>query len=65
MQIRIKVRCQWAVRNNGIIKALLTRPQTESAGSQEEHVLLNVLASRGTLEEGREYWVTIDPAFPH
>jgi hypothetical protein len=46
------------VCHNGIDKILLT---VESApSSQDEHLLLNLLRSRGELKEGTTYCVTIE-----
>ena len=63
MQIKFKGLCQRIRRNNGITEALFTSsPQSEF---QEEHALVNVRADRGDISEGREYWITVEPAFPH
>lgn len=64
MHTKIKAICQRVRRNNGIIEAFFTRHQSEAL-SHEEHVLMNVLSDRGEPETGKEYWITVEPAFPH
>ena len=66
MQVKIKAKCERVRRNNGIIEVFLTKRMDLSAGkSQEEHALFNLVRDPKDFEEGREYWITIDPAFPH
>jgi hypothetical protein len=50
-------RCATAVRHNGIVKVLLT--VESDPNSQDEHILCNLLRSRGELEAGEIYDITI------
>lgn len=50
--------CSAAVRHNGIIKVLLT--VTSQPNSQDEHLLCNLLRSRGELKAGKNYKITIE-----
>ena len=53
-----EAKCQATVRFNGTVKVLLT---VESAAPHDdEHVLLNILSSRGPLEQGKTYRITIE-----
>ena len=44
--------------SNGIVKVLLT--VTSRPGSQDEHLLCNLLKSRDDLERGKTYRITIE-----
>lgn len=66
MPVKIKAVCERIRRNNGIVEVFFTRRQDfADALSQEEHVLINLLCNPDEFKQGSEYWVTIDPAFPH
>lgn len=66
MQTRFKALCKRVCANNGIVEALFTRQADfPDQASQEETVLVNVLKGHGQYEENREYWILIQPAFPH
>lgn len=54
--MRLKAICSANVINNGISKILLTI--VSQPNSQDEHVLLNLLKSRGGFDEGDEVEVT-------
>jgi hypothetical protein len=64
MKFHEKMTCKRVRRNNGILEAFFTR-HPSNALSQEEHVLVNVLSDRGEPQTERDYWITIEPAFPH
>lgn len=66
MQTRFKARCERVRKNNGIVEALFKRHADFSdQKSQEETVLVNVMIERGQYEENKDYWILIQPAFPH
>lgn len=66
MRIRFSARCERVRPNNGIVEVLFTRRiRFEDSQDQEEHVLINVHKSLNQFEEGRHYWIDIQPAFPH
>jgi hypothetical protein len=50
--------CSAAVRHNGIVKVLLTI--SSQPNSQDEHLLCNLLKSRGELKAGKTYRITIE-----
>jgi len=56
--MKIRTRAEAVVGFNGIVKVLLTVDSGPS--SQDEHLLLNLLRSRGELISGRNYIVTIE-----
>lgn len=57
--------CKRVRTNNGIVEALFVRSADYAdAGSQEEHVMVNVAAARGPYIEGEPYWIEIQPARP-
>jgi hypothetical protein len=58
---RRKFLCERVRRNNGIVEVLWTRIE----GEQDELVLVNVIAGPDRYQEGRHYWIHIEPAFPH
>jgi hypothetical protein len=61
-----KATCQRVRRNNGVIDALFSSPEDPAdPHSQEWHVLINVVTHVSAYEQGRDYWITIEPAFPH
>lgn len=66
MRFRFKARCDQVRINNGIVQALFTHSHgLAAAASQDEPVLVNVRKERGLPELGRDYWVSVEPAFPH
>lgn len=56
--MQFKAKCAASVWHNGIVKVLLTVESVPS--SQDEHLLLNLLKSRGPLERGKTYRITIE-----
>jgi len=56
--ITLKARCDAVVAHNGIMKALLTVDSAPE--SQDEHLLLNLLKSRGELKRGKTYKISIE-----
>lgn len=58
---RFRARCVWMMHNNGITKAMFEPRENQ----QPEHVWVNLENRRGLYEEGKDYWITIEPAFPH
>lgn len=63
MQFRLKFRCDRIRGNNGIVEVFLTKEN--GPPSQDETALLNVLKEHGDWEDGKHYWVSVEPAFPH
>lgn len=57
MHLRFRARCDASVAFNGISKVLLT--VDSDPHSQDEHLLLNLLRSRGEIEQGKNYIITI------
>jgi hypothetical protein len=56
--MKLEAVCSAVVAHNGIAKVLLT---VESApSSQDEHLLLNLLKSRGAFKQGKSYQITIE-----
>jgi len=51
-------KCAASVPIDGIVKVLLTVESEPS--SQDEHMLMNLLKSRGELKEGKTYRITIE-----
>jgi hypothetical protein len=64
MRFKERMTCKRVRRNNGIWEAFFIRHQSSEL-SHEEHVLVNLLSDRGEPETEQEYWITIEPAFPH
>jgi len=60
MQRRDRYRCERVRKNNGIIEVFFTRRDI----AQEEHAIVNIVADPSEYEEGKYYWITIEPAFP-
>jgi hypothetical protein len=60
--ICLKARCDAVVAHNGIMKVLLTMDSAPE--SQDEHLLLNLLKSRGELERDKTYKITIEEEGP-
>jgi hypothetical protein len=58
MTMQLTATCSAAVGFNGIVKALLT--VTPQPNSPDEHILCNLLRSRGAIVEGRTYRITIE-----
>lgn len=54
--------CSWVRPNNGIVEALF-HPTSSASGF--EYVLVNLFADHGSPEQGKTYWLEIQPAFPH
>lgn len=51
--------------NDGITEALFSRRALASdAMAQDEHCLINVVLDPRQIEEGKDYWIEIQPAFP-
>lgn len=50
--------CSQYLRYNKIVRVLLT--VTSHPPSQDEHILCNLLASRGPLVPGKQYRITIE-----
>ena len=66
MFTRFKATCERVRRNNGIVEVLLTlRAEQGDAKSKEHHVLMNLPIEYGEFEKGRDYFVHVQPAFPH
>lgn len=63
MSTRFKARCMRVRVNNGIVEVLLTK--RSDGRTEEQHVLMNVVAGDEPYEEGLEYWIDVQPAFPH
>jgi hypothetical protein len=61
MHPRVKFKCERVRQNNGIVEVFFTK----DGGIQDEHVLINTIAEPERYERGKEYWITIEPAFPH
>ena len=55
------MRCVWVEPNDGIVKAIY-EPE-HHAGM--EFVMVNMRRERGVPEQGKLYWIEIQPAFPH
>lgn len=65
MTIKIKARCESVERNPGVgFTLFIRRADVSDVLSLEVRGLFNNLPGFEELEEGREYWITIDPAFP-
>jgi hypothetical protein len=56
--MRFNATCSALVAHNGIVKVLLT--VNSHPNSQDEHLLCNLLKSRGELEQGKTYRITIE-----
>jgi hypothetical protein len=57
--MQFRAECSAAIGDgNGIVKVLLT--VASQPNSQDEHVLCNLLKSRGLFEQGKIYRVTIE-----
>lgn len=56
--MQFRATCAASVWFNGIVKVLLTVESVPS--SQDEHLLLNLLKSRGPLVQGKVYRITIE-----
>jgi hypothetical protein len=62
MYARKKFLCERIRKNNGIVEIFFAKRD----GAQEEIVIVNLLTSPDDrYDEDKEYWITIDPAFPH
>jgi hypothetical protein len=59
--MRAKWKCVWVRKNNGILQARFERDD----GVSPEYMIINVVAEAGYYEEGKHYWHTMEPAFPH
>lgn len=59
---KFPARCTWVRHNDGIVKAMF-EPTTNN--KEIEYLLVNLHTSRGWPEEGKVYWIEIQPAFPH
>ena len=55
--MRLVGECSSSVRNNGVVKMLITMRSYPS--SQDEYVLCNLLLSRGEFEQGDMVEITI------
>jgi hypothetical protein len=62
-ETKILARCQLLSGNDGIVKALFSCHQSDALSP--EYVLMNVNRDRGEPHNGREYWITFEPAYPH
>jgi hypothetical protein len=62
MHPRSKFRCERIRQKNGVVEVFFSK--RDGAG-QDEHVLINIVAKPDKFEEGRDYWITIELAFPH
>lgn len=63
MRFRLKFRCDLSQGNNGIVQAQFTK--ASGPPSQDQVVLFNVLREHGLAECDKEYWISIEPAYPH
>lgn len=64
MQARRKAICRLETANNGITKLLFTTP--DDGTHLEQNAWLNWALEPGEVfVEGKQYWITIEPAFPH
>jgi len=65
MYDRFKATCRRVRGNNGLVEVLVVRLDDGSPQSQEWPALFNLPVTYGEFEEGKDYWVQIQPAFPY
>ena len=58
--LKLVARCRRVRRNNGIVEALFTAPETST--TQEYHVLVNVKWEQDQFEQGKLYQIDIADA---
>ena len=61
MYPRKKYRCERVRKNNGMVEFFFKCVD----GEQEEYILINIVAKPDRYVEGKYYWFSDEPAFPH